>query len=104
HVAGGIERDGFYHDTHTAPVSQAVLMLVEELAALVDVPGVLIERDDAFPAIGELDVELEALASALERGEARRRTACHVLSRTRGDPCSPRRASGDVGPGADRPG
>jgi uncharacterized protein (UPF0276 family) len=79
HVAGGIERDGFYHDTHTAPVSQAVLMLVEELAALVDVPGVLIERDDAFPAIGELDVELEALASALERGEARRRTACHVL-------------------------
>ena len=33
HVAGGVERDGVYHDTHTAAVPAGVLELLEELCA-----------------------------------------------------------------------
>jgi uncharacterized protein (UPF0276 family) len=76
HVAGGLERAGLYHDTHTAPVSPAVLKLLEELAARVDVPGVLLERDDDFPSAAELASELNAIAAALERGKSRRGVIC----------------------------
>lgn len=76
HVAGGLERQGVYHDTHTQPVPRPVLELLEELCARVAVPGVLLERDDHFPSDAELQVELDALAAAVERGTARRE-ACH---------------------------
>jgi hypothetical protein len=33
HVAGGVERDGLYHDTHAHPTPDAVLDLVAELCA-----------------------------------------------------------------------
>ena len=46
HVAGGVERDGLYHDTHAHPTPPAVLDLVAELCARRDPPGVMLERDD----------------------------------------------------------
>jgi hypothetical protein len=72
HVAGGIERDGLYHDTHAHPVPAAVLDLVEDLCSRVAVPGVMLERDDRFASDAELHAELDAIAQAMARGAARR--------------------------------
>ena len=73
HVAGGIERDGLYHDTHTFPTPGPVLDLLEELAARAKVPGALLERDDRFPPDAELLDELQAIAAAVSRGDLRRK-------------------------------
>jgi uncharacterized protein len=72
HVGGGEFRQGVYHDTHAHPVVPAVLHLVEELFALVDAPGVLLERDDDFPPEDELAAELRAIADAARRGRRHR--------------------------------
>lgn len=63
HVAGGVERDGLYHDTHTYEVAP-VLNLLEALTARTTVPGVMLERDDHFPGEAELNAELDAIAAA----------------------------------------
>ena len=63
HVAGGVERDGLYHDTHIHPVPPGVLDLLARLADRIDIPGVMLERDGAFPATAELDGELDAIAA-----------------------------------------
>ncbi len=79
HVAGGVERDGLYHDTHAHPVPAAVLDLVEELCARTTVPGVMLERDDCFPSDASLYLELDAIAAAMARGTGRRRGVQHVV-------------------------
>lgn len=71
HVGGGVHRDGMYHDTHADPVVPGVLTLVEELFALTDAPGVLLERDDGFPPEDELLAEVQAIDAAAKRGAAR---------------------------------
>jgi uncharacterized protein (UPF0276 family) len=71
HVGGGVHRDGMYHDTHADPVVPGVLTLVEELFALIDAPGVLLERDDGFPTEDELMGEVLAIDAAARRGAAR---------------------------------
>jgi uncharacterized protein (UPF0276 family) len=72
HVAGGVERDGLYHDTHMHDVPPAVLGLLEELCTRTGVPGALLERDDRFPSDARLNEELDAIAAALARGAVRR--------------------------------
>jgi uncharacterized protein (UPF0276 family) len=72
HIAGGIERDGLYHDTHAHPILPAVLDLLEELCARVPVPGVLLEHDDRFPSDVEWNAAMDAIAEAVARGHARR--------------------------------
>ena len=72
HVAGGAERDGLYHDTHAHPVPSGVLDLVAEVCARRDPPGVMLERDDAYPPEAELAAELDAIAAATLLGAARR--------------------------------
>jgi uncharacterized protein (UPF0276 family) len=64
HVAGGVERDGLYHDTHAHPTPPEVLGLVAELCARREAPGILLERDDAYPPEAELAAELDAIAAA----------------------------------------
>ena len=64
HAAGGVERDGLYHDTHAHPTPRGVLDLVAELCARRDPPGVMLERDDAYPPEPELAAELDAIAAA----------------------------------------
>jgi uncharacterized protein (UPF0276 family) len=75
HVAGGIERDGVWHDTHAHPVSRPVLDVLAQLRSRVAPPGVLLERDDDFPPPAELAGELtlirETLAAA---GQVSRRS------------------------------
>jgi uncharacterized protein len=75
HLGGGVEREGVYHDTHAHPLDSCSLDLLEELAARVEVPGAMLERDDVFPAAPELAAELEAIRAAAERGAARRAPA-----------------------------
>ncbi|MGW6270956.1 DUF692 domain-containing protein [Streptomyces sp. NPDC055060] len=61
HVAGGFERDGVWHDSHAHPVPEPVLAILSDLAGRVSPPGVLLERDENFPAPGELERELDAI-------------------------------------------
>jgi uncharacterized protein (UPF0276 family) len=77
-MAGGVERDGLYHDTHAHAVPAAVLDLLEGVCARAVVPGVMLERDDRFPSDAELNAELDAIAAAAARGEARRGRVAHV--------------------------
>ncbi|MEU5285555.1 DUF692 domain-containing protein [Streptomyces sp. NPDC020755] len=65
HVAGGVERNGVWHDTHAHPVTAPVLQVLAELRSRVDPPGVLLERDDAFPPAAELAGELDAIRATL---------------------------------------
>ncbi|WP_426497075.1 DUF692 family multinuclear iron-containing protein [Streptomyces sp. D54] len=67
HVAGGVERNGVWHDTHAHPVTAPVLEVLAELRSRVDPPGVLLERDDAFPPGAELAGELDAIRATLRR-------------------------------------
>jgi uncharacterized protein (UPF0276 family) len=64
HIAGGAERDGLYHDTHTDPVPPAVLELVTELCARRRAPGLMLERDGSYPPADVLAGELDAIAAA----------------------------------------
>ncbi|MFD7863747.1 DUF692 domain-containing protein [Streptomyces sp. NPDC057682] len=68
HVAGGVEKDGVWHDTHAHPVTAPVLDVLAELRSRVSPPGVLLERDDAFPPAAELAGELDAIRAVLDRG------------------------------------
>jgi uncharacterized protein (UPF0276 family) len=68
HVAGGLERDGLYHDTHCHPVPPAVLDLVADLYRRTAAPGVMLEWDDQFPEASELHAQLNAIAEAAARG------------------------------------
>lgn len=72
HVAGGIEKDGVWHDTHAHPVTRPVLDVLAELRSRIAPPGVLLERDDDFPPAEELAGELTAVRATLEAvGKAR---------------------------------
>ncbi|MCR8946156.1 MULTISPECIES: DUF692 domain-containing protein [Streptomyces] len=77
HVAGGVEKDGVWHDTHAHPVSAPVLDVLAELRSRVDPPGVLLERDDAFPPGAELAAELETIRGTL-RSAARAGTVARA--------------------------
>ncbi|MFC9115907.1 DUF692 domain-containing protein [Streptomyces sp. NPDC057092] len=73
HVAGGLERDGVWHDSHAHPVPRPVLDILTDLASRVSPPGVLLERDENFPAPTELKGELDAIGRAVEAGARKRR-------------------------------
>ncbi|MFI8308900.1 DUF692 domain-containing protein [Streptomyces sp. NPDC085927] len=75
HVAGGVERDGVWHDSHAHPVPRPVLDILTDLASRVSPPGVLLERDENFPGPGELERELTAIREAVEKGATTRSTA-----------------------------
>ncbi|MEU8772509.1 DUF692 domain-containing protein [Streptomyces sp. NPDC048606] len=71
HVAGGVERDGVWHDTHAHPVPPVVLDVLAGLRDRVDPPGVLLERDDDFPPEEELAGELARIREVVTvRGAA----------------------------------
>ncbi|MEU0621900.1 DUF692 family multinuclear iron-containing protein [Streptomyces rubiginosohelvolus] len=94
HVAGGVEKNGVWHDTHAHPVSEPVLEVLAELRSRVDPPGVLLERDDAFPPGAELAGELDAIRATLRKA---------VPSADAGpDRSAPRKAAPTANPGPDR--
>ncbi|WP_326728004.1 DUF692 domain-containing protein [Streptomyces phaeochromogenes] len=67
HVAGGFERDGVWHDSHAHAVPPAVLAILSDLSSRVRPPGVLLERDENFPAPAELEQELTAIRETVEK-------------------------------------
>ncbi|MCC9738863.1 DUF692 domain-containing protein [Streptomyces sp. MNU89] len=72
HVAGGVERDGVWHDSHAHPVTGPVLDVLAELCARADPPGVLLERDDDFPGPDRLAAELSAIRAVVTAARAAR--------------------------------
>ncbi|MFC9529676.1 DUF692 domain-containing protein [Streptomyces sp. NPDC056975] len=74
HVAGGFERDGVWHDSHAHPVPRPVLDILADLASRVSPPGVLLERDENFPAPRELERELDEIRRTLTTAPAEGRT------------------------------
>ncbi|GCD97409.1 UPF0276 protein [Embleya hyalina] len=72
HVAGGVERDGLWHDTHAHPVTEPILEVLATLCALRPPPRVLLERDGDFPTAGEIAAELAAIRAVVDRTAARR--------------------------------
>ena len=64
HIAGGVLRDGLWHDTHTHPVPPQILDLLSALTSRVQPPGVLLERDGDYPTDTELAAELAAIRAA----------------------------------------
>lgn len=71
HVAGGLERDGVWHDTHAHPVGPPVLDVLADLCSRVTPPGVLLERDDDFPSADGLAAELDAVRAVTHRAADR---------------------------------
>jgi uncharacterized protein (UPF0276 family) len=73
HVAGGVLRDGVWHDTHAHPVPAPVMDVLAAFAQrsrpLGELPGALLERDDAYPSDAELAAELAAIRAVTEGGE-----------------------------------
>jgi uncharacterized protein (UPF0276 family) len=67
HVAGGVERDGVYRDTHRHAVPSDVLALVGEVCARTTPPGVLIEWDGCFPPEAQLAVEIRSVRKVTVR-------------------------------------
>ncbi|HET6857653.1 MAG TPA: DUF692 domain-containing protein [Streptomyces sp.] len=65
HVAGGVEKDGVWHDTHGHPVTRPILDILAELRSRTDPPGVLLERDENFPSPQELAAELTEIRTTL---------------------------------------
>ncbi|MEU1230422.1 DUF692 domain-containing protein [Streptomyces sp. NPDC005828] len=101
HVAGGVERDGVWHDTHAHPVPPTVLDILADLASRVTPPGVLLERDDDFPPAEELAAELEAIWTTVDIRSAKveRMGTAHAHGARPRIP-APRRPSLLIGAGA----
>ncbi|GAA3005618.1 DUF692 domain-containing protein [Streptomyces fulvorobeus] len=98
HVAGGVQKDGVWHDTHAHPVTRPVLDILSELRSRVDPPGVLLERDDAFPPAAGLAGELDAIRTTLAASAASSRAgAVRPKAQER-----PRRAAAPVEGARDR--
>lgn len=74
HVAGGVFRNEFYHDTHAHQVIEGVYALLQELCDMAVVPRVMLERDDHFPSADQLNAELDHI-SVIALSPARTRFA-----------------------------
>ena len=64
HMAGGVFKNGLYHDSHCHSLKDQSVQLLAVLKTICQVPRVMLERDDSFPPIAELISELEAIANA----------------------------------------
>lgn len=69
HTAGGVVREGFYHDTHAHPVTNGVHDLLGSLMKLARPPRVMLERDDNFPDQSALNCELDTIANLISSRE-----------------------------------
>jgi uncharacterized protein (UPF0276 family) len=70
HVAGGVLRDGIWHDTHAHPVIPEILDILAALAERMAPTGVLLERDDDYPSDAQLAAEVAAIGKVLHRARA----------------------------------
>ncbi|MFH8337729.1 DUF692 domain-containing protein [Streptomyces sp. AM6-12] len=100
HVAGGVERDGVWHDSHAHPVPDAVLGILADLASRAAPPGVLLERDEDFPEPAELERELADIRKVVEGGRQVTEGVERSVPAVRTD----RADDADTGDDADAPG
>ncbi|MDX3095303.1 DUF692 domain-containing protein [Streptomyces sp. ME19-03-3] len=98
HVAGGVERDGVWHDSHAHPVPGAVLDVLAALYERACPPGVLLERDEDFPAADELAGELAAIRRVVDAGTGGPADGPSAV------PAAVASAPGAEAPGAEAPG
>jgi uncharacterized protein (UPF0276 family) len=66
HLAGGVERDGAYVDSHTNPVPEASWSLLQWLSPRAPIRAVVIERDDNLPPFVELLAEVRRAKEVLD--------------------------------------
>jgi hypothetical protein len=85
HLAGGAWEDGFYFDTHAAPVGDPVLELLRELIVRRGPVPILIERDAEFGPFSQLRGELERVRKIAATPE---RTAWTPREHSRAQPAS----------------
>ncbi|MFE5482561.1 DUF692 domain-containing protein [Streptomyces sp. NPDC056527] len=97
HVAGGLERDGVWHDTHAHPVPEPVLDILSDLASRISPPGVLLERDDHFPPTEELSSELTKIRERLTMTAGR----SHTTPADAGTASADARTAASAGAGAE---
>lgn len=64
HMAGGIFKNGLYHDSHCHPLREQSVRLLSQLKKMCTVPRVMLERDDKFPPSAEIENELGELLCA----------------------------------------
>ena len=69
HIAGGHERAGIWHDTHSSTIPDPVLDLLRELCVRVDPPGVLLEWDDNYPSDTVLTGELDRIRTTMAKAK-----------------------------------
>ncbi len=72
HMAGGIKKGRFFHDTHAHPVVEGAYDLLQTLCRMTKVNRVMLERDDNFPNEFELNAELSLIkqVAQIERVKA----------------------------------
>lgn len=68
HLAGGIARDDWWIDSHTAPVQAGSFALLAALRGRAPVEHIIIERDDEIPPLAALLAEADR-AGRIWRGE-----------------------------------
>jgi len=66
HVAGGVQINSHYHDTHAHDLSFGVLSVLGKVCSRVPGASVLLERDDHWPTEEELTRELKAIADTMK--------------------------------------
>jgi len=66
HVVGYQEREGRWYDTHTQGIQEDLWALIRETLEYATPRAVVIERDDNFPPVQELEGELRALRAGAE--------------------------------------
>ncbi|GAB4515684.1 MAG: DUF692 domain-containing protein [Haliangiales bacterium] len=66
HLAGGVNRDGVYRDTHAHPVGEGSLTLLAALLERVPAVPVLLERDDRFASRAALVAELDQIRAVVD--------------------------------------
>ncbi len=70
HIVGYDRRDGVYHDSHAQPIQDDLLALAQHALARSPVESIILERDQRFEAIDEIEADLgklRSLVSSIER-------------------------------------
>lgn len=69
HIAGGVQRQGLEHDTHSASVPEPTWQLLEHLCSLVSPPAILLERDADFASFAGLLQDVQRAKRTWEKSQ-----------------------------------
>ncbi len=63
HIVGYTKKQDIYHDTHSAAIQTPILSLLETVLEFPGIESIIIERDQDFPPINELEAELRMIGA-----------------------------------------